>query len=169
MIHLYCGNGKGKTTAAFGLAMRQLGYQKKVLIIQFLKDGCSGEVSFIRQLPLVSVHASPLPKMFFMQMDEKQQAETRVSQHSLWKKLCSLIEDYDYILLDEVIDAINLGLLSEEEIIAFIATYKDTKEIVVTGRNPSAQMIALSDYYTEFVGHKHPYQTGVGARKGIEY
>ncbi len=168
MLHIYHGDGKGKTTAAFGLAMRQMGYQKKILIVQFLKDGDSGEMMYIEQSKNVLCLTSKMPKMFYFQLPKEDQKIVKENQEDLLKEAMRLGKDFDYIVLDECLDAIQLHILQEEDVISFIEHYKD-KEIVMTGRNPSEQIKERADYVTEMKMEKHPFQKHITARKGVEY
>lgn len=169
MIHLYCGNGKGKTTAAFGLALRQLGHDKNVLVVQFLKDGTSGELKALRQFPNVTIQTKEMSKKFYAYMNEEEQEQTKLLQQALWCHVTRDSQEYDCILLDEIVDALQMGLLCAEEVYDFLHLHKEDREFLLTGRNPSSELQELSDYYTEFRLHKHPYSKGVQARIGIEY
>lgn len=168
MIHIYHGDGKGKTTASFGLAMRMLGYQKKIYITQFLKDGDSGEMLFLQTFDQVSLHYHKMPKMFYFQLEPSQQQEVARQQHALFEAMCKESKTFDLIILDEVLDAISLQMVSEEELILFLEEHKD-QEIVLTGRNPSMRLLELADYVVEMKNIKHPYQKQIPSRKGVEY
>lgn len=168
MIHIYHGDGKGKTTAAFGLAMRMLGYQKKGYITQFLKDGDSGEMLFLKNCEHVVLRYSKLPQMFYFQLDQKQQQEVANQQHHLFLTMCKESSSFDFILLDEILDALSLHMISEEELIAFLEEHRE-QEIVLTGRNPSKRLQELADYVVEMKNIKHPYQKQIPSRKGVEY
>lgn len=168
MLHIYHGDGKGKTTAAFGLIMRQLGYERKVLVVQFLKDGDSGEMNYMKQQPLVTCLYSPMPKLFYYQMGKEQQAATTSEQHSLFITVMQNAAQYDCILLDEALDALQLGILQESEMLAFLQANKE-REIILTGRNPSLNILACGDYVTQMKMEKHPYQKQIAPRKGVEY
>lgn len=169
MLHIYHGSGKGKTTAAFGLALRQVAYEKKVCVIQFLKDGKSGETQSIAKLSNVNVFVQPLPQAFFYQMNEQQQQECKAAQQYLWSYVEEHMSAYDCVILDELLDAIHLQLLSQQAILSTLKAYRAEVEIVVTGRAPSIEMRALADYDMEIIAHKHPYENGISARIGVEY
>ena len=168
MIHIYHGDGKGKTTAAFGLVMRQLGYQHKVLVVQFLKDGDSGEMQFLKAHPQVDRMYEKMPKLFYFQLDKEGKTMVSNAQHELFMKMRACAHKYDCIILDELLDAILLGMISNEEVISFL-TSLDMQEVVITGRNPHSSLREMADYITEMKMEKHPYQKQVAARKGIEY
>ena len=168
MLHIYHGDGKGKTTAALGLVMCQLGHAQKVLVVQFLKDGKSGEISFLKQQPLVTCLYSPMPKLFYYQMGQEMRVTTALSQHALFETAEQTAAQYACILLDEALDALQLGILQEIEMLAFLNANK-AREIILTGRNPSKNILACGDYITQMKMEKHPYQKQQAPRKGVEY
>lgn len=165
MIHVYHGNGKGKTTAAIGLAIRQIGAEKQVAFAQFLKDSSSSEVVILKQLHINYMH-TVMPKCFFKDMSKQEQEDLRQSCQQVLQTVFELTSDC--IILDEILDAITLGLLQEADVLALLRKHAQ-KEIVITGRNPSKEMLAQSDYCSECVVVKHPFQNGVKARKGVEF
>lgn len=168
MIHIYSGNGKGKTTAGFGLVLRQMGHGKQVGIAQFLKDGSSGEMKVLASMHAVDVQATCMPSTFYFQMNEEEQKQTQAAIFSLFQWVQQHAASWDCIFLDEILDVIQLQLLQEEALLSFLQTYKD-KEIILTGRHPSKRLQALCDYHTDMREEKHPYQKGISARKGVEY
>lgn len=168
MIHIYHGSGKGKTTAAIGLAIRMAGHHKKCLIVQFLKDGTSGEIMFLKNQSYIDVRYHYPFKKFFFQMDEIEKAECIKTQQLLWQEVISSTK-YDCIILDEILDAIGLDMISLEDVLEFLRVHHDTKEIVLTGRNPDVTLKKLCDYETEMIARKHPYDQDIQARKGVEY
>lgn len=168
MIHIYSGNGKGKTTAGFGLVLRQAGYEKRVAVAQFLKDGTSGELYALRNLSCVKLRATRMPQGFYFQMQKQEQLETRQGIQELFAWVQGMAKECACIFLDEVLDAVQLGVLKEETLLRFLQANRDL-EIILTGRNPSQELMNLCDYHTEMVEHKHPYQRGIAARKGVEY
>lgn len=165
MIHVYHGNGKGKTTAAIGLMIRQLGAGKAVVFAQFLKDGTSSEIAVLKQLQISYMHTL-MPKSFYKDMNAQESEEVERS--------CQLVlqdafrQTSDCIVLDEILDVLSLGLLQEEDVISLLKKNKH-KEIILTGRKPSKDLLELSDYCSECVAIKHPYQKGIKARKGVEF
>ncbi len=168
MLHIYSGNGKGKTTAGMGLLLRQLGCGHKTVVAQFLKDGTSSELQVLRELPRVKISVTEMPKIFYFQMNKEQQLQTQKAIENLFSWVKAHIEECDCILLDEILDALNLGLLEEEAVCDFLSQWKE-KEIIMTGRNPSKRLLELCDYHTEMVEKKHPYQKGIPARLGVEF
>ena len=168
MIHIYSGNGKGKTTAGFGLVLRMAGYGKQIGVAKFLKDGTSGELRALRALHGVSIHATDMPKGFYFQMNEADQKKTGQAVLELFAWVQKHASAWDCIFLDEILDALHLGLLKEEALIFFLQENLE-REIILTGRNPSQKLMELCDYHTEMQERKHPYQKGIPARKGVEY
>lgn len=168
MIHIYCGDGKGKTTAAMGLALRAAGHGLPVVIAQFLKDGTSGECRILRGLPNVTVLAANPCGKFSFQMDAQERAQTRDSLTALFREAVSLAQSPGLLVLDEVCGALSCGFLNEKEVLAFLKSKPDTLEIVMTGREPSHTVCETADYISEMMKRRHPYDKGVASRDGIE-
>ena len=171
LIHIYCGEGKGKTTAAVGLAVRHAGFGGKVVLAQFLKDGTSSECRALSKLENVTMlAANPCGKFSFqMTGEEKQQCSAAIGRTFAAATGFAVREGATLLVLDEVCAAVSGGFLSEEELIAFLDGKPDDLEVVLTGRNPSEGLQARADYITEMVKRRHPFDKGVGARKGIEF
>lgn len=165
MIQCYYGNGKGKTTAAVGQALRMAGAGKNVMIIQFLKDGFSSENKLLEKCG-VKVLAQKMPTMFVDMNDPKMIKEVSQLVNDLF---LMIDESYDGIVLDELLDAIALNLINEGMVYKRILDLKDDHEIILTGRMPSHKIKPILDYSSEIKKHKHPYDKGIKARKGIEY
>lgn len=165
MLHLYWGNGKGKTTAAMGLALRALGHGRRVVIVQFLKDGTSGEIAPLRAAGAV-VYACPNAKFTWL-MDEADKAAAReASARALGQ---ALAEPFDLLVLDEACAALKSGILDEALLRRAVAFAKNGREVVLTGRDPAPWLQDAADYSTEMRAHRHPYADGVAAREGVEY
>lgn len=171
LIHIYTGNGKGKTTAAIGLGVRAWGRGIKVLLVQFLKGQETGELTALAQLaPGFQIRRGKGVKKFVKDMNAEELAIARQSMAELLNEAqIALKEDYGLIILDEVMAAITTGLLPLNEMIALISNKPENVEIVMTGRNAPAELIELADYVSEINAIKHPYDKGIPARKGIEY
>lgn len=170
-VHIYCGDGKGKTTAAIGLAVRAAGRGKKVLIARFLKTQDSGEVAALSELPLITVQPCTKTFGFYSRMTEEQKIQAKEYYQELlelsWKKAKE--ESFDMLILDEIMAACNYGLVQEERLLELISRRENSMEIILTGRNPSEKLIEKADYVSEIKKVKHPYDLGTGAREGIEY
>ncbi|MBD8952433.1 MAG: cob(I)yrinic acid a,c-diamide adenosyltransferase [Subdoligranulum sp.] len=165
MLHLYWGNGKGKTTAAMGLALRALGHGRRVVIVQFLKDGTSGEIAPLRAAG-AAVYACPNAKFTWL-MDEADKAAAReASARALGQ---ALAEPFDLLVLDEACAALKSGILDEALLRRAVAFAKNGREVVLTGRDPAPWLQDAADYSTEMRAHRHPYADGVAAREGVEY
>ena len=165
MLHLYWGDGKGKTTAAMGLALRALGHGRRVVIVQFLKDGTSGEIAPLRAAG-ATVYACPNAKFTWL-MDEADKAAAReASARALGR---ALAEPFDLLVLDEACAALKSGILDEALLRRAVAFAKNGREVVLTGRDPAPWLQEAADYSTEMRAHKHPYADGVAAREGVEY
>lgn len=165
MVHLYWGDGKGKTTAAMGLALRALGHRRKVVVVQFLKDGTSGEVEPLRRLGAV-VYACPNAKFTWL-MDEAEKAEARRNATAALHQ--ALEQSWDLLVLDEACAAYANDLVDGELLRQAAACSETGSEVVLTGRNPADWMQAVADYSTQMQACQHPYTKGVVAREGIEY
>ena len=197
MIHLYYGDGKGKTTAAFGLALRALSAGKHVCIVQFLKDGSSGEARALKSLPHVELLSDGLLAKFTFLMNEDERRVSLDLHNKNLKQAVDLVNSGgDWLLvLDEALDAVSVGLL---DIPAFKTAVElgnnQNTEVVVTGHKASvpdaeqkepvdhkpsdepldylglfAWLTESAHYITCFSCEKHPYQQGVSAREGIEF
>ena len=170
LIHIYCGEGKGKTTAAIGLAVRHAGFGGKVVLAQFLKDGTSSECRALSKLENVTMlAANPCGKFSFqMTGEEKQQCSAAIGRTFAAATGFAVREGATLLVLDEVCAAVSCGFLPESEVLAFLDGKPDNLEVVLTGRNPSEALQARADYITEMVKRRHPFDKGIGARKGIE-
>lgn len=171
MIQLYCGNGKGKTTAAMGLVLRAVGSGMKALIVQFLKDDSSNEIKSLALLPEVKLLHRCGKEKFTFCMTDKEKAERKIDYGKLLaeaEKEC-IDKDIDLLVLDEVVRAINNDIIEETTLINFLKNCPAKLEIVLTGTNPSDKLLEISDYVSEIVKRKHPYDKGIQAREGIEY
>ena len=167
-VHIYHGDGKGKTTAATGLAVRAAGHGLRVGFSQFLKDGTSGECGVLRTIPGITLF-SCLPQVpFTFAMTPEQRREAEVFYASLLEDIAAARE-LDLIILDEVLDAVNTGIVGEDRLLQVIGNRPQGQELVLTGRKPSAALLELADYITEVRLEKHPYQQGIQAREGIEW
>lgn len=158
MIHIYYGDGKGKTTAAVGLAVRAAGCGLRVLFVQFLKTDSSGERSVLGKLDNVTLTNCPLNLKFTFDMTDAEKHRTAVLYRNIFERSAAtaLSDRYDMIVLDEIFDVINEGMLTEAQVYEFITNAPNSIEIVMTGNNPSQRFLAEADYITEMKKHKHP-------------
>ena len=152
MLHLYWGDGKGKTTAAMGLALRALGHGRRVVILQFLKDGSSGEIEMLRRCGAV-VYASPNAKFTWLMTDAERAEARRTNTRTLQTILQG---SFDLLVLDEACAACKNDLVEEALLREAAARAEQGAEVVLTGREPAAWMQAAADYSTELRAVKHP-------------
>ena len=166
LVHLYCGNGKGKTTAAMGLALRALGQGMQVVVVQFLKNGTSGELEPLKKLGATVYSGKPGAKFTFqMNAEEKAQA----TQENNARLAEALQQPCDLLILDEICAARNSGMVDEALAKQAVLERPQHREVVLTGRDPEAWMVEAADYITEMQPRRHPYEQGIPARKGIEF
>ena len=168
LIHLYCGDGKGKTTAAVGLAVRAAGAGKQVIFTQFFKDGSSSEVESLKLLGIRTIHAQTV-KGFYRAMNEQQRQQARQDYTALFRQVTDAAKDAGLLILDEIVSACNRGVVPEGLVVDFLQNKPSALEVVLTGRDPSPALMELADYITEMRKLRHPYDRGVAARKGVEY
>lgn len=170
-LHLYFGDGKGKTTAAMGLAVRAAGQGRKVLIGQFLKTNTTGEFDSLRKLENVVLALGEPVAGLTMGMSDAEREEEKARQRRNFERICARVEEEkpDVIVLDEFLVAEHLGYLDSERAAAFVEAWLENAEVVLTGRWASEALMARADYVTEMVKRKHPYDAGVMARRGIEF
>jgi len=169
LVEVYTGNAKGKSTAAFGLALRAAGHGFKVRIIQFMKQGTYGEnEAFKRLAPEVEIYS--FGRKGFIHRGGARPQDFDLAREALdCARRFLLDSETDVLILDELNNALYFGLLEWEEIKEFIAQKPEQMELVITGRNAPPEMVAMADLVTEMLEIKHPYSEGVKSRKGIEY
>jgi cob(I)alamin adenosyltransferase len=169
LVQVYTGNGKGKTSAAFGLALRATGRGLRVYVIQFIKGGFDyGELHVLDKLPNITLKTFGRGKFITAKPPEKE--DIKLAEEAL--KLATEITgagEYDIVILDEINVAIDLKLIKLQEVIEMIKKKPDNVEIILTGRNAPEEIIDLADLVTELKDIKHPFHKGFKARKGIEY
>ena len=169
LTQVYTGNGKGKTSAAFGLALRAIGRGLKVYVVQFIKGGFDyGELYVVKRLPNFKMKAFGRGK-FVTEMPPKDE------DFKLAKEAFELAQEvvnsgeYDIVILDEINIALSLGLIGVEEVVDLIKNKPRHVELILTGRNAPPEIVAIADLVTEMKEIKHPYTRGLPPRKGIEY
>jgi cob(I)alamin adenosyltransferase len=168
-VQVYTGNGKGKTSAAFGLALRATGRGLKVCIIQFIKGGFDyGELYVADKLPGLKLKAFGRGKFVSEKKPDKEDVDLAEEALKTAEEAVKSRE-YDVIVLDEVNVALNLKLIRTERVLQLIKDKPAQTELVLTGRKAPKEIIEAADLVTEMVEVKHPYNKGFKARKGIEY
>jgi len=169
LVQVYTGNGKGKTTAAFGLALRAAGRGLKIYIIQFIKGGFDyGELHVIGRIPNISLKAFGRGKFVTQYPPPLEDVKLAEEAFQLAKKTVESGE-YDLVILDEINVALNLRLLSVKQVLELIKNKPAHVEIVLTGRYAPEEIIEAADLVTEMREVKHPFQKGIPSREGIEY
>lgn len=171
-LHVYRGTGKGKTTAAMGLALRALGHGFPALIAQWMKNGESGELTALRAFPAARVLTAPPMGKFTFQMDRPQLEQAAREQNAFALSLLPEIEETKprLIVLDELAAALTLRLVEEETARDLLNAALRSGETVVTGYQAPAWLEDQADYLTDLSALRHPYATeGLPARKGIEW
>ena len=160
LTHIYCGDGKGKTTAALGLAVRCAGSGRQVLLLQFFKDGKSSEFAALARVPGVTVIPQTRSFGFSWTLSPAEKEEARTYYAGLLEEAFARAGD---------MSALSTGMIGEARLLELLAGRKAELEVVMTGRDPSRALLDAADYVTEMKLVKHPFQRGVPAREGIEY
>lgn len=170
MIHIYCGNGKGKTTCAMGLCTRAAGYGYKVLIYQFMKNNKTSERKILEQVPNVTFIDGKETEKFSFMMTEEEKAERKTYYLKQFRYVTELAEkeQYQVLFLDELIYTIGAGLFDEEVLTEYLKQKPEELEVILTGQNPGEAVIELADYVSEIKKIKHPFDKGQKSRMGIE-
>lgn len=172
MIHIYCGDGKGKTTAGMGLCLRAAGAGKKVLIYQFLKDNASSERKILEHIPEVTLLKGPetMKFLFRMSLEEKEALKRTYDDvlEKIGRKLQAGELSAEVIFLDEILYAVDREMVDEAVVCHLLEAGKD-REWILTGRYEGGRLWEAADYISVLHKEKHPFDGGVAARKGIEY
>jgi len=171
-IQVYTGDGKGKTTAAVGLAVRAAGDGLKVIMVQFLKGGSTGELNSAKLLnPNFIIKRFEKPKGFFWTLNQDEKLELKKEIGEAYEFCMSILKDQgcDILILDEVMGALSNKLISHEQIEELISLKPDNMELVLTGRNAPQNIIDKADLVTEMKQVKHYFEKGISSREGIEY
>lgn len=173
-IHVYCGDGKGKTTAAMGLALRAHCSGEQVFVFQFMKDGASSETQYFKENNCYLCAESEV-KGFYSRMNADEQACFKKAQQDLFDQVLNKAAKMadtkagGLIVLDEITYAYRWELIEQGKLLTLLREKPKNLEIVLTGRDPDEALVELADYVSEICKRKHPFDQGVSARKGIEY
>lgn len=167
MIHVYCGDGKGKTTAAVGLAVRMAGHDGKILFMQFMKGSPTGELKMLGDSKNITVMRCDRNYGFTKSMTDVDKADITRCHNKNLKYAFDNLSEFDMIVLDELFAAYNYGLCDRELVKGIVSEYGG--ELVLTGREPEEWILKKADYVSEIRKIKHPYDKGISAREGIEY
>lgn len=169
-IHIYCGNGKGKTTTGMGLSTRAAGYGYQVLIYQFMKNNSTSERNILEKVPNIKFVDGLECEKFSFQMTDEEKSERKDFYECQFRMLLQLMEEepFDVVFFDELIYTINAGLFDESILVEFLRNKPEHLEVILTGQKPSQTLIDLADYVSEIRKIKHPFDKGLCSRKGIE-
>ena len=171
MIHLYTGDGKGKTTAALGLLLRACGRGMRVVLAQFLKGRDTGELHIVEKFPEVTILRYTRDFGFYYTANETDKAEMKRQNNMNLTEAYRLAANglCDMLILDEICASYNNGAVDAGLTDKLILNKPAGLELVLTGRNAPPRFMEAADYITEFANLKHPYDSGVPAREGIEF
>lgn len=168
LVHAYTGDGKGKTTAAVGLAVRCAGAGNRVLFVQFLKGQPTGELGPLDKLGIEVVRSESVKK-FIPYMTEDERKICKAEQEACLNRAAEGLGRYDLIVLDEILGAVSMGMIECSAVAELIRKRPPNTEMVLTGRDLPPELEAIADYVSEVKCLRHPYDRGVTARRGIEY
>lgn len=171
LIHIYCGDGKGKTTAAIGLSIRASAGGYQVIFAQFIKSWDTGEIEVLKKLSNITVHRGDFPNKFSKYYTEEERAAVYLENNRLFQQAIADINPsgQTLLVLDEIIGTMDKELIDHHMVYNFLKDKPAHIEVVLTGRNPSENFLEIADYVSEIRKIKHPYEKGINARKGIEY
>lgn len=169
-VHIYCGDGKGKTTTGMGLCTRAAGYGYKVLIYQFMKNNRTSERKILEQVPNITFVDGLETEKFSFCMTEEEKEERRAYYLEQFRFITEKAENegYQVLFMDELIYTIRAGLFEEKVLVDYLKRKPEHLEIILTGQNPGQELLKLADYVSEIRKMKHPYDRGLKSRMGIE-
>jgi cob(I)alamin adenosyltransferase len=170
LVQVYTGEGKGKTTAAFGLALRASGQGLRVCIVQFMKREDTGEFRAVKRYLSDNIKIFCFGTNRWLKEGEITEEETNTAKEAFeFAKNAIMSKKYDIVVLDEINMAIDYKLIKLKDVIEIIKRKPKEVELVLTGRGAKKEIIDLSDLVTYMKEVKHPYKKKIGARRGIEY
>ena len=170
LIHIYTGDGVGKTTASFGLGMRAAGHGLRVAAFQFFKNTPTGEVASAESLPRFSVYrADTRVTGFLWELTPDDADALRRANRALFDRARRDAADFDLMILDEIFVATSCGAVPEDVLLSFLRGKPETLELVLTGRDAPRDALDAADYVTEMRYVRHPMERGVAARRGVEF
>ena len=169
-IHIYCGNGKGKTTTGMGLCTRAAGFGYRVLIYQFMKNNKTSERKILEQVPNIRFIDGLEQEKFSFQMTPEEKEQRRQYYEQQFNLITQIAreEHYDILFCDELIYTIRAGLFTESILTDYLKNKPENLEIILTGQDPSQELMNLADNVSEIRKIKHPFDQGNHARPGIE-
>ena len=171
LIHIYTGDGKGKTTASIGLSVRAASAGYKVVFSQFMKTWETAEKDILESLDAVTFVRGTFPRKFSNEYTDEDRKNVFNECNRMFKEIIAINEDVEKRLLvfDEIIGSFDKGFIDREMVLDYLKNKPENTEVVLTGRNPSDELKEIADYISEIKMIKHPYEKGINARKGIEF
>jgi len=168
LIMVFTGNGKGKTTAAVGQAIRALGHGYKVFMIHFLKGRDYGEFLATTQMPNLTVVRAGRDD--FVNREKPDPIDVELARDGFARAEKAIMSgDYDLVVLDEINVAVDYGLVDENDLLKLLRNKPKKVTVILTGRNASVDLVKIADTVSEILAIKHHYEQGVECRRGIEY
>ena len=170
MVHIYTGDGKGKTTAAVGLSVRFAGTGQKVVFTQFLKDNTSGELKILGNMEGMTLVLADEVFDFYYLMSEEDKVRAAHVYDQLLRRAVKTAEEQKagMLVLDELMSAYQYEFIDRKWFLEFLKNSTGNLEVVMTGRDPAPELLEAADYISEIKKVRHPYDKGVPARDGIE-
>ena len=169
MLHIYYGDGKGKTTCAVGAAVRAAGNNLKVLFVQLFKTEQSGERAILKAIDGVALTPCPEKLKFTFQMSDEELLNEKEKYTTLLNKISERSSEFDMIVIDEFFTLIDCAFFDTEHLLSYIKSIYNETELILTGHQVDVRFIEIADYATCFECRKHPYNSGAKPRKGIEF
>lgn len=171
LIHIYCGDGKGKTTAAIGLAVRAAGAGMRVHFAQLLKGGDTSELAVLKTIPSLTVERCDKDYGFTFSMSEAEKEQITQCHNRILSNALGMMErgEIGLLILDEFNAAYKARLVDRALAERIVLKKPEAAELVLTGREPDPRFVAAADYVSEIRAVKHPFERGIAARKGIEF
>ena len=167
-IHIYAGNGKGKTTAAIGLGIRATGEGLKVIMIQFMKGRRYSEIDALEKIPNFTVVQYGRDEFVSKERPEQIDIDLATDGFEHAKKILHK-KEYDVVILDEINVAVDFNLIPLNDVLQLLSEKPEKVELILTGRHASPEVVRQVDLVSEILEIKHPYQSGVESRKGIDW
>jgi len=171
-VQIYTGNGKGKTTAAVGLATRAAGNGYNVFMVQFLKGSKTGEIEAAKKMaPFFNIFRFEKKRGFFWTLNSEEKSELKVEVQKAYEFCMEALQEQkcDILIMDEVMGALNNELISEKQLLELIDRKPDNIELILTGRDAPTAVIDKANLVTEMKDIKHYFKEGVQSREGIEF
>lgn len=172
LIQVYTGDGKGKTTAALGQALRAVGAGYRVYMVQFLKGGSTGELEAVKRLePEFSIFRFEKERGFFWTLSDSEKKDLKSEVKEAFEFIGEVVhgEKCNILILDEMMGILHNGLLTVDDVCNLLEQKPDKMEIILTGRDVPERILEMANLVTEMKLVKHPFDEGIGSREGIEW